>query len=146
MSTYLVAFSVSDFVNIPYARGHIYVKPTHIEGSFYAAEISPPIISSLETYLEMPLPLKKLDMIAMPHLTAAGIENWGLIAYLESNILYVEGKTGRSAKQATFLLILHECTHQWFGDLITSEWWTHIWLSEGLATLYEHIIGDEVLT
>ncbi len=31
-------------------------------------------------------------------------------------------------------LIAHEMAHQWFGDMITTRTWPHVWLNEGFAT------------
>lgn len=145
MSTYLVAFTVNNFGNVSYPKGHIYTDPRRIQRATYAAEISDSIIIAFEIYLEMELPLKKLDMIALRHLSGGAMENWGLIAYYETKFLYSEGKSGRSAKQGTFLIIAHECAHQWLGNLVSPGWWNYLWINEGFAKLLQYIVGDEVI-
>ena len=42
-------------------------------------------------------------------------------------------------------VMVHEMTHQWFGNLVTPDWWSHIWLSEGLASYLHYILTAKVI-
>lgn len=41
-------------------------------------------------------------------------------------------------KVSLAVVIAHELTHEYFGNLVTPQFWDFIWLSEGFSTLYEY--------
>lgn len=63
------------------------------------------------------------------------MENWGLIVY-EASLLNTN--MGESS------IIAHEMSHQWFGNIVSPEWWNDLWLSEGFAQFFQSVVIDEV--
>ena len=55
-------------------------------------------------------------MIAIPDFAAGAMENWGLITYRETALLYKEGVSSAVNKQRIATVISHELAHQWFGN------------------------------
>ena len=45
-------------------------------------------------------------------------------------------------KQYVAYVVCHELAHQWFGNLVTMGWWTHLWLNEGFATFMGYLCTD----
>ena len=130
MSTYLVAFVVSEFefresaLDDNNVRFRIWCRKDAIEQTEYAADIGPRILKYYESYFGVPYPLPKQDMIAIPDFSAGAMENWGLITYRETALLYEEGVTSSYGQERVRTVIAHELAHQWFGNLVTMEWWT----------------------
>lgn len=60
------------------------------------------------------------------------MENWGLVTYRETALLIDPKNSSSKSKQWVALVVGHELAHQWFGNLVTMEWWTHLWLNEAL--------------
>lgn len=134
-----------DFLNISYPRGHIFVHPRKKHRASLAAEISDTAITNFENYFQMPLPMKKLDMILVAVMPGGGMENWGLITFAEHAVLYDASILSRKIKQKAINVIIHEIAHQWIGNVVTMEWWNYQWIKEGTSKLLEHKIGEMVI-
>ncbi|XP_060648942.1 aminopeptidase N-like isoform X1 [Drosophila nasuta] len=152
MSTYLVAFSINDFAgyasyNDPYERQVKFItwaQSSAIEQCKYAAEIGPRLMAYYEQLFGISYPLPKMDQLAVPDFSAGAMENWGLITYREASLLYAEEASSLLDKQRVTNIIAHELAHQWFGNLVTMEWWNDLWLNEGFAT-YVATLGMNAL-
>ena len=130
MSTYLLAFVVADFEFREGAKTEnnvtfrIWSRPEVLSQTQYAAETGPLILEYYENYFNVKFPLPKQDMIALPDFGAGAMENWGLITYREECLLYEEGVSSLMSKEGVASVMAHELAHQWFGDLVTMDWWT----------------------
>ncbi|XP_017008819.3 aminopeptidase Ey-like isoform X2 [Drosophila takahashii] len=139
MSTYLVAYSVNDFANKPStlpngALFRTWARPNAIDQCDFAAEFGPRVLQYYEQFFGIKFPLPKIDQIAVPDFSAGAMENWGLVTYRESTLLFSEGHSSLADKQDLANVVAHELAHQWFGNLVTMKWWTDLWLNEGFAT------------
>ncbi|KAK8089149.1 hypothetical protein PG997_004110 [Apiospora hydei] len=85
----------------------------------------------------------RMDMVAIPDFAAGAMENWGLITYRVVDLLYDEKTSGASMKERVAEVVQHELAHQWFGNLVTMDWWEGLWLNEGFATLMSWLSCDK---
>ncbi|XP_062159285.1 aminopeptidase M1-like isoform X2 [Alnus glutinosa] len=149
MSTYLVAVVVGlfDYVEDCTSDGvkvRVYCQVGKANQGKFALTVAVGTLELYKEYFDVPYSLPKLDMVAIPDFASGAMENYGLVTYRETALLYDDQHSAAANKQWVATTVAHELAHQWFGNLVTMEWWTHLWLNEGFATWVSYLATDSL--
>ena len=139
MSTYLLAFIVGE-LNVIESKDfripvRVFAPPDqNINHGKFSVDLAAKTLAFYEKQFDSEFPLPKMDMIAIPDFSAGAMENWGLVTYRTVDVLFDEKTSGAMTKQRIAEVVQHELAHQWFGNLVTMDFWEGLWLNEGFAT------------
>lgn len=139
MSTYLLAFIIGELKSISTDKFRlpikVYMTPEqNEEDGKFALEVAAKTLAFYEKAFQAPYPLPKMDMVAIPDFAAGAMENWGLVTYRVVDLLFDQKTSSAATRERVAEVVQHELAHQWFGNLVTMDFWDGLWLNEGFAT------------
>jgi aminopeptidase N len=152
LSTYLFAFAAGKFNRFVPAKG-LTAQPTEFlyrETDKVKIDLSLPAVFAIhaaalkyyENWTGIKYPFQKFGFAAIPDFQFGGMEHPGAIQYKASSLFLDAGAT-KDQLNGRNNLIAHETAHMWFGDLVTMDWFTDVWMKEVFANFMADKSSEE---
>ncbi|CAG0894351.1 unnamed protein product [Cyprideis torosa] len=146
MSTYLVAIVIGKF-SVLYEPSIVpvfaFALPSRIEEASVAVQSSAFILEYFgNTWLNFSYSFPEMSVVPIESHPFGAMENWGLVQFNPSLFYYLEGRDLIAQEKSVIRVVSHELAHQWFGNLVTMDWWSQLWLNEGAASFYQYFGAD----
>jgi puromycin-sensitive aminopeptidase len=147
MSSYLVALVVgpleaTEVVDVDGVPLSVVCTPGKAHLARFALEIGAFSLRFFSDYFDIAYPGEKLDLVGVPDFAYGAMENVGCIIFRETLLLVDESSASRGELERVAAVVAHEVAHQWFGNLVTMEWWEGFWLNEAFATFLMYLCVD----
>jgi aminopeptidase 2 len=153
ISSYLVAWATGEFSHLESEYRspltgrtvplRVYATRDNINQARLALGVKSDAMRIYEGLFQIPYSLPKLDTLVASSFDAGGMENWGLITGRTACFLWDSKKSSLYLKHFVIRMQAHECAHMWFGNLVSPQWWTYLWLNEGFATWMGSVVIPE---
>ncbi|KIX95501.1 uncharacterized protein Z520_08621 [Fonsecaea multimorphosa CBS 102226] len=154
MSTYLLCWAIGDFEYIEAftKREHsgrripvrIYTTKGLTKYAHFALQDACNTLDFFSESFGVDYPLPKCDHLVVHEFISGAMENWGLITYKPTKILFDPSTSDNRLMSKASYVIAHELAHQWFGNLVTMSGWNELWLNEGFATWAGYLAVDHL--
>lgn len=110
-----------------------YVYKERSDDGRRAFSVTPKVMQFFEEAFGYPYPWDKFSQIFIDDFMWGGMENTSAVTYNTSYMLDPRAELDFTSDD----VVAHELAHQWFGDVVTTRDWTHLWLNEGFANYAE---------
>ncbi len=143
-STYLMTAATGKYTIVRESWNDVPVDywtyPDSVEAARRGFGATPQAVAIFSRKTGVPYPWAKYDQVVAPDYIFGGMENVTATTQLDDGILHPAWAEPQANADG---LMAHELGHQWYGDLLTTESWAHVWLNEGFATFTEQIFREE---